>query len=137
MSIPIYLPKRGLSKYKAARYCGVDQLPEPNRKRAREQLSKALFNLCIRGPNRGGRAGAGRQGPHQTTQGCHATARRLVEKELWRRHPMPPDLDERFRYGALASLGLMIRRRLVLSEEVEPQLDAGELSASPALIRPC
>jgi hypothetical protein len=25
----------------------MDQLPEPDRKRDREQLSKALFNLCI------------------------------------------------------------------------------------------
>jgi len=56
-----------------------------------------------------------------------------VEKELWRRHPMPPDLDERCRYGALAGLRLMIRRRLGLSEEaeseLEPELASDELCA--------
>jgi hypothetical protein len=55
-----------------------------------------------------------------------------VEKELWRLHPMPPGLDERLRYGARAGLRLMIRRRLGLSEEVEPQL---ELELTPDELR--
>jgi hypothetical protein len=50
----------------------MDQLPRTRQEAGARADEEGASQPMHREPNREGRAGAGRQGPHQTTQGCHA-----------------------------------------------------------------